>query len=325
MIIRSQFEPATGLANSHLQTLLPTLYRRNSDARFTSQTLNLPDGDFVDLAWTDKPRNGRPIVILFHGLTGSIHSPYARGMMQAIQQQGWTGLLMHFRGCSGRHNRLARSYHSGDTGDAGFLINWLTEKFPASPLAAIGYSLGGNMLLKLQAELAQQSPLLAAVSISAPLQLDISASVLNTGLARFYQWILIRQMKQQFASKSDLFDYKQLIDFDKRELKQITNFWQFDDRITAPLHGFNGVDDYYQQSSSRQYLGKITRSTLIIHALDDPFMTQAILPAADELPSSTTLEISPCGGHVGFISGHPFKPVFWLEQRIPQYLRNYLK
>lgn len=324
MIIKSQFKPAVGLANAHLQTLLPTLYRRFSHAHFLTQTLELPDGDFVDLAWTDKPDNGKPIVILFHGLTGSIHSPYARGMMQAIQQRGWTGMLMHFRGCSGRHNRLARSYHSGDTGDAIFLINWLRQQFADSPLAAIGYSLGGNMLLKLQAELAEQSPLQAAVSVSAPLQLNISADVLNAGLSRLYQWVLIRQMKKQFASKLDLFDYQQLINFDSKDLKQINDFWQFDNRITAPLHGFKDVHDYYQRSSSRQYLPRIIGNTLIIHALDDPFMTPSVLPKAKELSSSTTLELSSQGGHVGFIGGQALRPVFWLEQRIPQYLQDYL-
>ncbi len=325
MIVESTFKPASGLSNSHLQTLLPTLYRRFSNVHFLSQKLELPDGDFVDLAWTDKPTNGKPVVILFHGLSGSIHSPYARGMMQAIKHQGWTGLLMHFRGCSGRHNRLPRSYHSGETGDASFLLNVLTQQLPASPLAAIGYSLGGNMLLKLQAELAERSPLLAAVSVSAPMQLDISARVLNTGLAKFYQWVLIRNMKKQLLGKLALFDYKQLIDFDKNDLKQIRNFWQFDDQITAPLHGFKGVDDYYQQASARQYLANIVRNTLIVHALDDPFMSESILPSADELSPTTTLEISPHGGHVGFIAGHPLKPVFWLEQRIPEYLGGYLK
>lgn len=325
MIVDSAFKPGTGLTNSHLQTLLPTLYRKFSNAHYSTQKLELPDGDFVDLAWTDKPANGKPIVIIFHGLAGSVHSPYAMGMMQAIKQQGWTGLLMHFRGCSGRHNRLPRSYHSGETADASFLLNWLTLQFPASPLASVGYSLGGNMLLKLQAELAERSPLLAAVSVCAPMQLDISARVLNTGLAQFYQWVLIRQMKKQLLGKLDLFDYKQLIGVDKHDLQKISNFWQFDDQITAPLHGFEGVDDYYRQASSRQYLANIARNTLIIHALDDPFMSENTLPTADELSSATTLEISPYGGHVGFIGGHLIKPDFWLERRIPEYLGEYLK
>lgn len=245
-------------------------------------------------------------------------------MMQAIQQHGWTGLLMHFRGCSGRYNLLARSYHSGDTADANYLLNWLSQQFPDSPLASIGYSLGGNMLLKLQAELAEQSPLYAAVSVSAPLQLNISADVLNSGLSKLYQWVLIREMKQQLKSKFDLFDYKQLINLEPDNLKQITNFWQFDNQITAPLHGFKDVHDYYQQSSSRQYLPDIVGNTLIIHALDDPFMTETVLPKVEELSSSTTMELSSRGGHVGFISGQPLKPEFWLEQRIPEYLQHYL-
>ncbi len=324
MIITSQFQPARGLGNPHLQTLLPTLYRRFNDVKFIPQTLELDDGDFVDLAWTEKPLNSKPIVIIFHGLAGSMHSPYARGMMKAVQQQGWTGVLMHFRGCSGRHNRLARSYHSGDTGDARFLLNWLGQHYPDSSLAAIGYSLGGNMLLKLQAELAEHSPLQAAVSVSAPMQLNVSAAVLNSGFAQLYQWVLIRALKQQLASKLDLFDYPQLINFQHKNLHEIKNFWQFDNQITAPLHGFKDVHDYYRQSSARQYLTGISRNTLIIHALDDPFMDETIVPTAEELSSSTTLELSTHGGHVGFISGNPVKPVFWLEQRIPEYLAHLL-
>ena len=325
MIIQSQFRPAVGLSNAHLQTLLPLLLKSPGNENFIEQTLELEDGDFVDLMWTGKPENGRPIVIVFHGLEGSIDSHYATRIMPVLKQQGWTGLLMHFRGCSKRPNRLAHSYHSGETNDARYLIEWVTQTYPDSSLAAIGFSLGANMLLKLQAEYASHSPLKAAISICAPVRLDLCAQRLNQGLSRLYQHHLIGQLNQKLNSKVEQFDFERLIGLHKNEIKQIKTFWQFDDKVTAPLHGFKDVHDYYARCSARQYLKDIKATTLMIHALDDPFMTSGMMPDESELSNSVVLELSQHGGHIGFIGGRLSKPVFWLQQRIPEYLSNYLE
>jgi len=320
MILKSQFKPAFGLSNSHLQTLLPTFLHSKNNKHFYQQTFELDDGDFLDLAWTEKPKNNKPIILVFHGLEGSINSPYAKSIMPVLKKQGWIGLLMHFRGCSGRPNNLPRSYHSGETEDAKTLINWLKDSYPQAPLAAIGFSLGGNMLLKLQGELSDSSPFKAAVSVCAPLVLASCAKRLDSGFSKIYQNHLINRMKKNLLIKAEKFDYKKLINLDENKISQLRNFWQFDDLVTAPLHGFKNVDDYYSKSSSRQYLQNIQKPTLIIQTLDDPFMTADVIPDESELSEQTQLELSESGGHIGFISGNLFKPVFWLEQRIPEYL-----
>jgi len=329
MIIQSQFTPAAGLSNAHVQTLLPKFIRNHLKLNGVKQTVELADGDFLDLVWTEQPvilesSQIKPIVLVFHGLEGSIDSPYVKGIMLAIKNQGWIGLLMHFRGCSEQDNRLSRTYHSGETEDAKQVLNWLKVNFPNYPLAAVGFSLGGNMLLKLQAELGQYSPFKAVVSVCAPLMLNACADRLNKGFSKIYQRYLLSQLKKKLSIKAVKHDYKQLIDLDYRKINQLNSFWEFDHHVTAPLHGFNGVDDYYSQSSARQYLQSITSPALIILALDDPFMTQEIIPDESELSSSTQLELSVHGGHVGFISGSFFKPEFWLEKRIPEYLSAFI-
>ena len=323
MISKSDFRSGFGLSNPHLQTLLPFLLKKRHKP-FLQQTLELDDGDFLDLSWTEKASDGKPIVVVFHGLEGSIESHYASGIMHTLKQRGWCGVLMHFRGCSGRLNRLARSYHSGETSDARYLFDWLNKKYPNSSLLAIGFSLGGNVLLKLQAEYGDLSPLSACVSICAPVQLSVCANRMDCGFSRLYQRHLISHLKQKITDKSEYIDYQQLIGMSRKDIKQINTFWQFDDQITAPLHGFNGVDDYYEQSSSRQYLKQITTPTLMLHALDDPFMTPEVLPDKSELSSSIELELSQYGGHIGFMSGHIFKPTYWLEKRITDYLGDYI-
>ena len=323
MITNSDFRSAFGLSNPHLQTLLPFFIKKRNTT-FLQQTLELDDGDFLDLSWTEKAINGKPVVVVFHGLEGSIESHYASGIMRAIKQRGWCGVLMHFRGCSGRLNRLARSYHSGETSDARYLLSWLAKQYPGSDLGAIGYSLGGNVLLKLQAEYGENSPLSAGVSICAPIQLGICANRMDKGFSRLYQRHLISHLKQKILSKSKYIDYQQLIGMSPKDVMRLKTFWQFDDNVTAPLHGFKGVDDYYQQSSSRQYLRQITTPNLMLHALDDPFMTPDLLPDNAELSSSIGLELSPHGGHIGFMAGTAFKPNYWLEKRITHYLESYI-
>ena len=323
MILKSQFKPAFGLSNGHIQTLLPTLLRIKARPQYHQQTLELDDGDFLDLNWTELPTDNKPIIIIFHGLQGSINSPYA-GIMLALKQCGWSAVLMHFRGCSGRPNRLPRSYHSGETGDAKIFLRWLQDTYPNSNLAAIGYSLGGNMLLKLQAELGEDTPLKAAVSVCAPLMLDNCANRLNRGVSRVYQTLLIRSLKKNITSKAKRFDLKKLINLDQQNIRQLNSFWKFDDKVTAPLHGFKNAEDYYSKCSARQYLKAIKSPTLIIQTLDDPFMSADVIPDETELSTHTQLEISRYGGHVGFIHGRLFKPEFWLEKRIPAFLSDKL-
>jgi len=328
LIIKSKFRPALGLSHFHLQTLLPTLLHKkiNTKKQFYWQEFKLPDGDFVDCCWHEKPEcnDTRPLVVVFHGLEGSINSPYALHLMQALKKRNWNAVLMHFRGCSGRANKLARCYHSGETGDALSFIKHLQQQFPNVPLAAVGYSLGGNMLLKLQAELGKQSPLQAAVSICAPIQLDNCADRIDQGFSRVYQRHLMKRLVKNLLKKYQQHDLDALINLPEQQAKSLKTFWQFDDAFTAPIHGYGNAQNYYQQCSARQYLNQIERPTLAIQAKDDPFMTVDVIPDAAELGSGLTLEVSEHGGHVGFVTGSLFRPRYWLPERITEYLSEYL-
>ena len=326
MRINSTFKPATGLSHFHLQTLLPTILFKKSRKKYHWQELILPDGDFVDLCWNKKPdfNDKRPVVIVFHGLEGSISSPYAQHVMQALEQKNWNAVLMHFRGCSGRSNNLPRAYHSGDTADALYFIDYIKQNFPNVPIAAAGYSLGGNMLLNLQAECGDNSPLAAAISICAPIQLDKCADRIDQGFSRVYQKHLMKRLVNNLLRKYDQHDFIALADLTKEKAKSLKTFWQFDDAFTAPVHGFGTAKNYYKTCSARQYLKMITRPTLAIQAMDDPFMTVDIIPDEKELGSGLTLEISQHGGHVGFVAGSIFRPHYWLPERICHYLSEYL-
>ena len=326
MIVTSEFQPENISANRHIQTVLPILLRSRSEIQHQHQNLTLPDGDFVDLAWSKLPgkNESKPIIVIFHGLEGSIHSPYAKGIMRAIEQRGWHGVLMHFRNCSGKTNIAARTYHSGETGDASYFLDWLRESYPLAPLFAVGYSLGGNMLLKLLADKKPDIPLNAAIAVSAPLLLDICADQMNRGFSRVYQRYLLQKMKRKLLGKFQQHDYQRLIGLKQDSVNNIKDFWEFDAAFTAPINGFDGARDYYQKSSSRQYLRKIKIPTLIIHSVDDPFMTPEVIPEEHELSSSVCIELSEHGGHVGFISGSWWRPRFWLEERIPQYISHRL-
>lgn len=315
------FTPAFGLKNGHLQTIFSTLFRKQPQPEVEIETFEFDDGDFTECYWHHKPstRSDTPIVVLFHGLQGSFRSSYIQGMMHALHHAGFSSVLMHFRGCSGKTNRLPRSYHSGDTGDATAWLNHLKKYYPNAPLFAMGYSLGGNMLLKLLGEQGSASLLKAAVSISAPMQLDISTKRMGRGFSKLYQYHLLKDLKSTLLQKYNMHDMQAITGIKREEVKNLNNFYAFDGSYTAPAHGFHSADDYYRKSSARQFLKGIKTPTLIIHALDDPFMTDEILPDQTEMSSAIQLETYPHGGHVGFVGGSLLKPKYWLEERAIHY------
>lgn len=320
------FKPAPGLANRHLQTVAPSLFGRFIPECYTRQELTLPDGDFVDVDWTRRPDSGcnSPIVVLFHGLAGNSHSHYIRALMRALTELEWIGVAMNFRGCSGRCNRLPRSYHSGETGDAGFFISWLAEQFPSAPLMAVGFSLGGNMLLKLAGEQSNTLLLKALVAVSAPLKLDESTRYMTQGFSRFYQAYLLNAMKREFMVKFMDHDYQTLIGVGRQDVINCQGIREFDHLITARLHGFSSKEDYYQQCSAYSYIDKIEKPGLIIHAKDDPIAPSFMLPDISSLPSQVALELTAKGGHVGFFGGTMIKPRYWLVDRIIDYFKESL-
>ena len=314
----TDFIPARWLPGPHLPTLWASLCRPPPPLALRFERIELTDGDFLDLAWT--PNLAGPIVLVLHGLEGSHESPYARALLAALDGAGYRAVLMHFRGCSGEPNRLDRSYHSGDTGDCAYVFDLIARREGHAPLAVVGYSLGGNVLLKWLGELGADAALVTAVAVSVPFDLAACATRLDQGASRMYQWRLVRSMQQKFIDK---FRHR-AAPVAVGDVRRLRTFWTFDDAITAPLHGFHGAADYYLRASSRQYLGRIRVPTLILHAADDPFVPAAAIPTAAELAPSVRLELAAAGGHVGFIGGHiPGRAEYWLERRILAHLANF--
>ncbi len=316
------FIPASGLSNAHIQTLLPRLLRRNPLFNAYWQRLELPDGDFVDLAWSENPNKAgdKPIFILFHGLEGSFESPYANGLLSAAKEQGWLGVMMHLRGCSDVPNRLARAYHSGETEDARFFIQMLDSRFPQQVRVATGISLGGNMLVNYLAKYKTNTLLNAATVISAPLDLAACSERIQHGFSRVYQMYLLRSLKASSIRKING-NRKAIVGLDKAMIAAIPDLLQFDNLLTAPMHGYQNAQDYYQQCSGLQFLDNIDIPTRIIHSKDDPFMTTAVIPT-HTLPNCVHYQLTENGGHVGFINGSFTKPNFWLETTVNQWFQK---
>lgn len=313
------FQPAWWLPGPHLQTLWPRLRRGRDTPYIRRERLELPDGDFLDLDWT--AGDGRPRVLLLHGLEGSSSSPYAVGLGRALAGAGMQVVVMHFRGCSGEANRLARGYHSGDSADAAFVAGTLRQRAPATPLGAVGVSLGGNALLKWLGETGGNNPLDAAAAVSVPFDLARSVARLQQGLSRLYQRSLLRQMRRSLRRKAErLGRWPATV-----PERALTDFRTFDEHVTAPLNGFAGADDYYRRASCRPLLAGVGRPTLILHARDDPFVPPDAIPGENELAPAVCLELSRRGGHVGFVAGRvPGRPVYWLEQRLTAFFADQL-
>lgn len=325
----SSFKPAWWLKNTHLQTIFPALFRKKIKlSESWRERLQTPDDDFIDLDWCGEGK--QPLVILLHGLTGSSESGYINGLQKTLLDGGYRSVVLNFRGCSGESNNLARCYHSGDTDDINFLYQMIRKREPSTPLAVIGFSLGGNVLLKWLGEKKGKLSLFAAVSVSVPLVLSVCATKLDSGFSRFYRGNLIRELKDYIQFKLDHLvktgreqEAKKILQLG--DLTTIKSFWQYDDQVVARLHGFESAEDYYQKSSSRYYLNTIETPTLLIQSSDDPFMTQEVIPCKMEVSEKLTMEITQRGGHVGFVTGiNPFKPQYWLEQRIPEFLKQQL-
>lgn len=315
-ITESPFRPAWWLRSPHLQTIWPSLARRRPRPALRSRRVELSDGDFIDLAIGD---GDGPRVLIVHGLEGDMESHYAGSLVARLLHEGMVPVFMHLRGCSGEPNRLDRAYHSGATEDLAEVLATLAADPLGAPAAAVGFSLGANLLLKYVGE--REQPLVGqAVAVSVPFVLRDAMLRLNLGGSRIYRRYLITRLKQGYRRKFSTRPSPLAVD-----LNAIDDFNAFDDRITAPLSGFAGVFDYYNRSSCRQFLPHIHTPTLIIHAADDPFMFPSTVPFEHELGPGVTLELARYGGHVGFIAGAlPWRPVYWLEERIIAHLRHVL-
>ena len=323
-VAASDFSPPLWARNRHVQTIWPRFFQKRRDFSPQTERFFLPDGDFVDLAWGNKANAEKGIVVLFHGLEGSVKSHYANDLMAEIESKGFLPVLMHFRGCSGQPNSKTRAYHSGETEDAGHFLNWLDSEYPNTAKIAVGFSLGANMLLKFLGENPSQKLINAAIAVSPPLRLDECAKSIDQGFSRRYQSYLLKSMLGTLSAKMDKLDYSKALKISKADLGSIRSFRDFDEHITAPLHGYKGADDYYQRCSGIGFLKSISTPTLILHAADDPFMNENVIPQPQQMSSFVRMELSAKGGHVGFMQGSPWRPRIWLHQRVMRFVKGHM-
>ncbi|MDX9995685.1 MAG: hydrolase [Rhodocyclaceae bacterium] len=308
----SAYRAPRWLPGGHAQTLWPLLIKAAPPA-CRRERWDTPDGDFIDLDWADAPGDA-PLVLLFHGLEGSSASHYATALLTALREFGWAGAVAHFRGCSGEPNRLPRAYHSGDSAEIDWILRRLRHAHPQRRLYAAGVSLGGNALLKWLGEQGSDADAIvdAAAAISAPLDLTACGHHLGRGFNRVYTQHFLRTLKPGAAEK--LLRFPGL--FDGSRMARARNLHDFDDAVTAPLHGFRDVADYWRRASAKPFLNGIRVPTLLLNARNDPFLPAHVLPQAGEVSAAVTLEQPQEGGHVGFVSGAWPGRLDWLPRRL---------
>jgi uncharacterized protein len=308
------------LPGGHLQTVYPATCITKPQVKYRRERWNTPDGDFIDIDFVDgKP--ARPLIVLFHGLEGSSDSHYARALMAHVAALGWSGAIPHFRGCSGELNHAPRFYHSGDAQE----VDWVLRRLANSPmrqqankLYATGVSLGGNALLRWLGESQHQADIVsAACAVSAPLDLAGGGAALSSGFNRVYTRLFLQTLKPKCLQKLDQFPGL----FDRDTMLRARNLYEFDNVVTAPLHGYRDTPDYWNHASAKHVLMDITVPTLVLNAQNDPFLPLQYLPRAAS--SHVTLEYPQEGGHVGFVAGTLPGNLEWLPQRMMHFLEGH--
>ncbi|WP_089398513.1 YheT family hydrolase [Noviherbaspirillum humi] len=309
------------LPGGHLQTIYPAKCIAKPAVDYQRERWPTPDGDFIDIDFVDG-EPGQPFLVLFHGLEGSSDSHYSRALMAHIRALGWSGAVPHFRGCSGEINAAPRFYHSGDAEEIDWIIRRLAQQRKqqdpaASRFYAVGVSLGGNALLRWLGESGHRAEFVdAACAISAPLDLAGGGAALSRGVNMIYTRVFLQTLKPKCLTK--LTQFPDL--FDRDAMLRSRNLYEFDNAVTAPLHGFRDTDDYWHRASARHVLDAITVPTLVLNARNDPFLPERHLPQSAS--AAVRLEYPREGGHVGFATGGPPGSLAWLPQRIHRFLVN---
>ncbi|MFN3789258.1 YheT family hydrolase [Massilia sp.] len=297
------------LPGGHLQTIYPATCVAKPPVAYRRERWSSSDGDFIDVDFVDG-QPGKPLVVLFHGLEGSSNSHYARSLMAALRERGWSGAVPHFRGCSGEANLMPRFYHSGDAAEVDWVLRKLHARAPG-PLFAAGVSLGGNALLRWLGESGHGAEIVeAACAVSAPLDLARGGEALSSGLNMLYTRMFLQTLKPKCLAKLER--YPGL--FDRAALMAARDLYAFDNVVTAPLHGYKDTDDYWHRASARHVLHAITVPTLVLNARNDPFLPGRYLP--ESASTAVTLEYPDEGGHVGFAVGPLPGRIDWLPRRI---------
>lgn len=303
------------LPGGHLQTIFPATLAAKPAVAFRRERWACSDGDFIDVDFVDG-EPGQPFLVLFHGLEGSSGSHYARAIMAAAAARGWSGAVPHFRGCSGEPNLAPRFYHSGDAAEIDWIVRRLRER-AGGRLFAAGVSLGGNALLRWLGEWQHGAGIVdAACAVSAPLDLARGGQALSAGLNMVYTRMFLRSLKPKCLAKLER--YPGL--FDRDALLAARNLYEFDNVVTAPLHGYRDTEDYWHRASARHVLDAITVPTLVLNARNDPFLPGRFLPRTAS--RAVVLEYPDSGGHVGFAVGAPPGRLDWLPRRLLHFFEH---
>jgi predicted alpha/beta-fold hydrolase len=314
LITNSTYRPC-GLANEHLQTILPVLFRRVPLITRERERITTPDGDFLDLDW-NRDHLSDSLVIITHGLEGNSTNTSVQGMAAAFHRAGWDTLAWNLRGCSGEMNRLLRTYHSGAWEDLQCVINHASGAY--RQIALIGFSIGGNLTLKYLGDHgASINPAIkGAVAFSVPCDLASSALALESRINSIYMNHFLRDLRRKIRAKAVAFPGG----ISTQGLDHIRTFREFDGAYTAPLNGFLSAEDYWAQASCKPSLAGITVPTLLINALNDPFLAPKCFPREKaEANPHLYLEIPESGGHLGFIT---HGEEYWPETRAVEFLRG---
>lgn len=305
---------------AHAQTLAGKALRPSPALPLERVRWETPDGDLLLVDLLDAEREGAPLVVVLHGLEGNSRRAYALLTYAALRRRGMAAAGLNFRSCGGEPNRHPRFYHSGETGDLAFVLDRLRERWPDRPMAAVGFSLGGNVLLKLLGEEgdAARRWLLAAAVVSVPFDLDAGGRQLeSTLMGRLYTRYFLRSLQAKAEGKADLLEEVVALE----SIRAARTLRAFDEAATAPLHGFEDAAHYYAESSSLGFLQAVRVPTLVVHSLDDPFLPREAVPrkALEANPWLVPL-LTRRGGHVGFVRGWPWAPRFWAEEEVARFL-----
>jgi hypothetical protein len=323
------YRPAWWVPGGHAQTLYGKFFRPRPALPTRAERWNTPDGDFVDVYRLDAPAGSAvaPRLLFLHGLEGTIRSHYVAGFFAEAVRRGWMADLLIFRGCGDEPNRAPRFYHSGDTGDLAFALDRLVAETPERPVVLAGVSLGGNVLLKFLGERGTALPeqVRAAAAISVPFDLERGARFISRGASRIYDRHFLRTLRAKAAAKLRRFPGL----FDAGALAAARNIFEFDDAVTAPVHGFADAHDYYTRSSALGFLSRVTLPTFLLSAVDDPFLPANVLDHVRAIAQSApalSLEFTQHGGHVGFVEGRwPGRASFYAEWRACEFLAEALR
>ena len=304
------------LPGGHAQTLYGVLFA-HAKIGWRRERWDTPDGDFIDVDRLPGTADA-PLVALFHGLEGSSRSHYACALARELARRGWRGAVVHFRGCSGEPNRLPRAYHSGDADEIRWILGRLKSE-SRGPLFAVGVSLGGNALLKWLGEDAGAAQVVsAAAAVSAPVDLMAAGDALGRGFNLVYTRAFLATMRRKAEEKLARFPGL----FDGQAMRSARTLREFDNVVTAPLHGFRDTDDYWTRASSKPVLGRIEVPTLLLNARNDPFLPEAALPGSAELSAAVRAEFPGEGGHAAFVSG-PFPgDIAWMPRRVAAFFEE---